>query len=159
MLKRRHRKQIKLAQHPEFLKTIEKNGEKGMTGVIYTGGQRGTTAISDVWIQGLEVWQNRQLSNKATWQQPVICEHTRSNPWLALQSCLLSHTFHQDLLRNLEGNKVLGWMQEHVFFWLSYLGHLTHCCNCTDTKPVCFDTTSPCSSFFMPICSSWSWSL
>lgn len=48
MLKRRHRKQIKLPQHHNFLKTIEKNGEKEMTEVIYTGGQRGTTAISDI---------------------------------------------------------------------------------------------------------------
>lgn len=48
MLKRRHRKQMKLAQHPNFLKTIEKNGGKGMTEVIYTGGQRGTTAISAI---------------------------------------------------------------------------------------------------------------
>lgn len=55
MLKSRHRKQIKLAQHPNFLETIEKNGEKRMTEVIYTGGQRGTTAISDVFFQGLEV--------------------------------------------------------------------------------------------------------
>lgn len=48
MLKRRHRKQIKLAQHPNFLKTTEENGGKGMTQVIYTGGQRSTTAISDI---------------------------------------------------------------------------------------------------------------
>lgn len=65
-----------------------------MTEVTYTGGQRDTTAISDVWIQGLEVWQNRQLSNKATWQQPEICEYTRSNPWLPCRAvCYPTKTF------------------------------------------------------------------
>lgn len=45
---REHRKQINLAQTHNFLKTIKENGEKGMTEVTYTGGQGGTTAISDV---------------------------------------------------------------------------------------------------------------
>lgn len=39
---------MKLAQHPNFLKTIEKNEEKRMTEVTYSGGQRGKTAVSDI---------------------------------------------------------------------------------------------------------------
>lgn len=89
-----------------------------MTEVTYTGGQRGTTAISDVWIQGLEVWQQTAVKQS---HMTVTCDlwiH-KVKSLTAPQSCLQSCIFHQDL-RNLEGNQELGRMQGDVSF-LSFI--------------------------------------
>lgn len=154
MLKRRHRKQMKLAQQPNFLKTIEKNEEKVMTEVTYSGGQRGKTAISDIGIQGLDVWQNRQLSNKATWQQLVICEYTRSNPHCPAELSAVPYFSPRPSTKSVR--KPGAWMDaRECLFSVFHTCATKHRCDCTNTKPVRFDTTPACFSFFMPFCSSW----
>lgn len=117
-----------------------------MTEVIYTCGQRVTTAISDVCIQGLEVWQNRQLSNKATWQQPVICEYTRSNPPLPCRAvCCLIFFTKKNKKEIWKATRCLdGW--KGMSFSVFHICATQHWCDCTDTKPVCFDTTPACFS-------------
>lgn len=81
-------------------------------------------------LRGREVQQQFQMSEFRVWK----CDRTDScqtkphdsSLWFVntqgqipdcpAESCLLSRIFHQDLLRNLGGNKVLGWMQGGVIF-------------------------------------------
>lgn len=58
------------------------------------------------------------------------------------------------------GRKQGAWMDVRgCLFSVFHTCARKYWCDCTDTKPVGFDTTPVCFSFFMPICSSWSWSL